>query len=397
MADKKSVAIVIPSLSSGGAEKSLVNLLNAWDFDRAAVYLIVLKREGILLDSVPTAVHWVDLPKNYHRFTQSLPKACWSFFKAFQWGLLWNRIRYTWAIRQSKNVHHGEQTSWPFLRSSIGVLPQKFDAAIGYLEKTSLYFTVDCVAATNKAGFIRTDYSKLQTDLKLDQNYFEALSVLLTNGNPALQQLLKTFPQLKVPTDVVLNTVSAQWIMQQAGTESPFKKETIHLVSIGRLDLVKGYDWAIQACKILIEKGYDLQWHVIGEGSYRSSMELQIKELQLENHFLLWGEKLNPYPFLKYATLFVQCSRFEGRSSTVIEAKILHKPIVITNFETANELIQSGENGLIVTQNPEAIAEGIEKMITDKDFSERCILQLQNEGTYSTKNEIEKLYKLIKV
>ncbi len=397
MTKKKSVAIVIPSLTSGGAEKSLVSLLNAWDYERAAVYLIVLKREGILLESVPSPVHWVDLPNNYHRFTQSLPKACWCFFRTLQWRLLWNRLRYSWKIRQSKNVHQGEQISWPFMRSSIGVLSQKFDVAIGYLEKTSIYFTVDCISATNKVGFIRTDYGKLHTDLKVDQYYFEALSVLLTNGNPALQKLLKLFPNLKVPTDVVLNTVSVQWIMQQAGTENPFKAETIHLVSIGRLDAVKGYDWAIQACKILIEKGYTIQWNVIGEGNYRSSMELQIKELQLDNHFLLWGEKLNPYPYFKFASIFVQCSRFEGRSSTVIEAKILHKPIVITNFETASELIQSGENGLIVSQSPEAIAEGIEKMIIDKDFSDRCILHLQKEGMYSTKKEIEKLYKLIKV
>ena len=70
-----------------------------------------------------------------------------------------------------------------------------------------------------------------------------------------------------------------------------------------------------------------------------------IEENQLQDHFILLGMKENPYPYIKEADIYVQPSRFEGKSIAIDEAKILQKPIVVTNFSTAKDQIKNQENG----------------------------------------------------
>jgi len=133
---------------------------------------------------------------------------------------------------------------------------------------------------------------------------------------------------------------------------------------------------------------------VIGEGSERAALEQQIKEEKLEGKFVLLGEKENPYPYISNATIYAQTSRFEGRSSTINEAKILAKPIVVTNFDSVFEQIQSGVNGLIVEKDADAIADAIVKLLNDTALQTQFITQLQSESL-GTETEIQKLYQII--
>ena len=52
----KNILFVMPSLGSGGAEKSLVNLLNLTDYEKYAVDLLLFKREGLFLSQIPKKV-----------------------------------------------------------------------------------------------------------------------------------------------------------------------------------------------------------------------------------------------------------------------------------------------------------------------------------------------------
>jgi glycosyltransferase involved in cell wall biosynthesis len=84
----------------------------------------------------------------------------------------------------------------------------------------------------------------------------------------------------------------------------------------------------------------------------------------------------------------------EGKSIAIDEAKILHKPIVVTNFSTAKDQIDHGQNGLIVNMDPKAIAEGIQAIIDDAELRNKITLQLSKEKL-GTESEIDKLYQLI--
>lgn len=65
------------------------------------------------------------------------------------------------------------------------------------------------------------------------------------------------------------------------------------------------------------------------------------------------GKNLNPYPYICRCDLYVQPSRYEGKCVSVKEAQMLRKPVVITNYATANSQVENGVDGIIVTMDNE--------------------------------------------
>jgi len=293
-----------------------------------------------------------------------------------------------------KNTNKAEQYSWKHLSKAIQLPKKNYDVAIGYLEKTSIYLCVDCVTATKKIGFIRTDYQQLHLDASFDATYFSKLDAIIANGSNSLETLKKCHPKFASKMSVMMNVVSPNLIKKRAAEANPFENNTNTIVSVGRLDKVKGYDLAIKACAKMVQSNPNIKWFVIGEGSERAALEQQIKEEKLEHHFVLLGEKENPYPYISNATVYAQTSRFEGRSSTINEAKIVAKPMVVTNFDSVFEQIQSGVNGLIVEKNSDQIADALLQLLSDTHLQSKFITHLQSE-TLGTETEIQKLYTII--
>src|SRR5690606_13578289 len=122
--------------------------------------------------------------------------------------------------------------------------------------------------------------------------------------------------------------------------------------------------------------------------------ESLIERYNLQEHFHLLGLKENPYPFIEQASVFVQPSRYEGKSIAVDEAKILAKPIVLTNFATAKDQIEHNFNGIICNMSPEALANSIQRYFDDQQFTVKIIGNLQAED-YGTETEIDQFYQLI--
>ena len=132
----------------------------------------------------------------------------------------------------------------------------------------------------------------------------------------------------------------------------------------------------------------------MGEGKERSKLENLINELKLEDNFNLLGIRENPYPYIKKSDIYVQPSRFEGKSIAIDEAKILNKPIVVTNFSTAKDQIINNKNGIISEMNSKSLANEIERIICDKKLKKKIILNLSNEKI-GNETEINRLYEVI--
>ncbi|MEH6949607.1 glycosyltransferase, partial [Bacillus sp. JJ634] len=113
-----------------------------------------------------------------------------------------------------------------------------------------------------------------------------------------------------------------------------------------------------------------------------------------EDNFTLMGLKSNPYPYIKQADIYVQPSKFEGKSIAIDEAKILYKPIIVTNFSTAKDQINDKVNGLIVEMDANALVKGIEKLMEDTVLRNQLIQNLKQEKL-GTEEEIHKLYKIL--
>jgi glycosyltransferase involved in cell wall biosynthesis len=192
-----------------------------------------------------------------------------------------------------------------------------------------------------------------------------------------------------------MNVVSTKLIRDLAMEKSTLDSSKTNIVSVGRLDSVKGFDMAIEACAIIKKSHPNINWHIIGEGIERANLQAKIDALDLKKEFFLLGEKQNPYPYMNAATVYAQTSLHEGRSSTINEAKILNKAIVATNFDSIFEQIQNEVNGVIVEKNPPAIAKAILELINDQQKSQRFSIALSTEKL-GTEEEIQKFYELLK-
>lgn len=167
------------------------------------------------------------------------------------------------------------------------------------------------------------------------------------------------------------------------------------LLSIGRFTEAKNYDNVPDIARRMISHGIrDLKWYIIGYGGDEPLIRRKIKEAGMEEHVILLGKRENPYPYIKACDIYVQPSRYEGKSITVREAQILCKPVVVTAYPTAASQIHNGVDGVIVPMDNEGCARGIAAFIADTQMQERITENLSR-GDYANASEVNKIYKLL--
>ncbi|MCW9130893.1 glycosyltransferase [Bacillus paramycoides] len=390
---KKNILFVINNLNCGGAEKALISLLETINYSMYNVDLFLFKHEGLFFRKIPQQVNLLEEPFEYQYFDMSMKKAIIRCIQKGRIDIALSRVCAGYIFKSEKNRARCEQRVWKYISKSVKRINKKYDIAIGYLEKNPIYFCIDKVNAKKKIGFIHNDYDELGMDPNIDMEYFSKLVNIVTVSEECANVLKQRFPMYKKKVKVMHNIVSPNIINKMSLEKIDMKHKEIKIVSVGRLNYQKGFEMAIEACKELVDNGYKITWYVVGEGEERALLESVIEENNLQGTFILLGIKENPYPYIREANIYVQPSRFEGKSIAIDEAKILHKPIVVTNFSTAKDQIKNEENGIIVEMNPFAISEGIKKLIDNEELRNKLTSNLSKENL-GTESEIEKLYTL---
>ena len=169
----------------------------------------------------------------------------------------------------------------------------------------------------------------------------------------------------------------------------------LRLLTVARLEKIKGYDLLVKAASILNEKGIDFKWFIIGEGSERERINILCKEHHIEDRLVLLGQKTHPYVYMKRCDIYVQTSKNEGLGLTVIEAKILGKLIVSTSFSTASSLITDHVDGLLCDIDERDIAKKVTEYIENEKTRSTIFNNLQHQKKFDTREEINKIYDLI--
>lgn len=396
---RKKLLFVIPNLSAGGGEKSLINLLSKMNYGKYEVDLFLFQHSGLFMELLPKQVNVISMPESYRLFTQPFIRSLLAFVRRGQPLLAYNRFLFSVRNRYGKHVSVREQYNWKYLKRAFRKLDCKYDAAIGFLEKTSTYFCIDIVEAERKIGWVHTDYEQLGMDPAYDAAYFGKLDHLVTVSDECAHILKKKFPTIQEKVSVIRNIVSPQVIHAMADRmkEDVYNRtgegDTV-IVTVCRLHELKGLELAIEACELLIRRGCRVKWYVIGEGEERERLSRLIQLKKLERHFILLGLRTNPYPYIKQADIYAQTSKVEGKSIAIDEAKILRKPIVVTNFRTAKDQIEHERTGLIAEMHPHAVSDQIERLMTDSGLASRLRKHLMEERL-GTEDEIHKLYALI--
>lgn len=117
------------------------------------------------------------------------------------------------------------------------------------------------------------------------------------------------------------------------------------VINVGRLTYQKGQEHLIKAFKEVVKKVPDAKLLILGKGSLRDELEKLIDELDLKNNIYLIGFHNNPYKFLKKSDIFVFSSMFEGLGNILLEAMACGLPIITTDCEYGpREIIAPNSN-----------------------------------------------------
>lgn len=391
--NKQRLLFVMNNLHCGGAEKALVSLLQTIDYSRFEVDLLLFRKEGLFLNQVPARVTILEAPPSYAYFDGSFTRSIVTAFLKLRWDIVWNRIGFTRQYKKECHAAIREQKVWRYISATMPPLKSSYDLAIGFLEKMPTYYIVEKVNATCKLGFVHNDYEKLGMDSQLDLPYFEKLDAIATISESCLASLQRQFPTLSNRFLIIQNISSPSLIQQLAEAPIPPMGSGLKLLTIGRLDPQKGYDLLIEAALYLKQQQLAFTWSILGDGGLKASLLAQIETYNLHDHIVFLGIQENPYPYLKQCDIYVQTSRFEGKSVAIDEAKILQKPIIVTNFSTAKDQITDGYNGSIVAMDGIAIAKGILDLSANSFLQAQFRLQLAKEKM-GNEEEVEKIYQL---
>lgn len=388
----KKILFVIDTLRMGGAEKSLVTLLKAIDKNKYDIDLLVFEEGGVLEAEVPSGINII--------YVDDITRAMTLEFRKYARDLL--RKGYIMACLQrillSIEAKKGEKKrfGWNKIKRYIPKHQKKYDIAISYLEGAPAFYVLDKVNAKKKIGWIHIDMTgRIVSDE--ERLYYSRFDYLATISDVCKNAFVQLFPETEKKISIIENIVLEDDVKQKAEEKadlSNWSSDCINLVTVGRLDVQKGIDIGIRACKVLREKGIPVCWHVYGKGSQQKYLEELIEENHLEDIFILEGMKTNPYPYMKKADIIVQPSRFEGKSIVLDEAKILGKAIVVTRYPSVTDQIVDGETGVIVDINPEAIAEGIERIINNSELKHTMEIACQKAESRRDK-VLKELYAII--
>lgn len=383
-------------MDAGGAQKSLVSFLNTLPSELFEVTLMLINTEGILFKQIPPYVLVLDAPVSLKALFAPISSKFFWKNPSLKYTLLKTYFAVKYRLLKN-NQFSFEQNLWKYWSKYISELRTNYDISMAYIEGLCSYYLVDKVSAKSKILWVHTDYNKVTASPLFDLSYFELADSIVTISDICKISLQGNFPQLSNKIKVLANISSKQLITEMAEDESIDDKvftspNGLKLLSIGRLSHEKGFDVAVDVANILRKKGHSFCWFVIGEGSQRKMLIKKIKKMKLDQHFKLLGLKTNPYYYISKADIIIQPSRWEGKSIVLDEAKILCKPILVTDYPTVTDSIENNKNGIIVHFEISSIVKGIEQMIINADLRDALSKQLH----HSNEEEIEKYLEIMK-
>ncbi|MDI6530309.1 glycosyltransferase [Bacillus mycoides] len=395
----KDILVASFDMEVGGVERSLISMLEGFDYKKYAVDLMLYRHQGDFLELVCNKVNLLEEVPQYTTFRKSIGET----LKDKEYGIGFSRILSKINTRfagKAKGIvetgYYQMQLMWKYAIPFLPKLDKEYDVAISYLWPH--YFVADKVKAKKKIAWIHTDYSTIETDIEMDLKVWNKFDYIVAVSEACKNSFLKKYSALKNKVIVMENITSPQFIRDMANEEidTPMLLDNrFKIITVARLSHAKGIDNAVRALRILKDKGYEnIAWYVVGYGGDETMIKSLIRDLKLENSFVLLGKQINPYPYIKEADLYVQPSRYEGKAVTVGEAQILAKPVLITNYTTANSQVENGVDGYITELSVEGIADGIEKLYRDATVRKQLANNCSNTD-YSNKYELNKLYEIM--
>lgn len=401
---KPRIFIAIHYMHLGGAETSLIGLLQSLDPAKVDVDLFVYSHEGEMMQLIPDYVNL--LPEN----------TAWSMFeKPMKEVLRQGYLRMFLArlrakLRMKQYVKRNHPKDGAAIHGYIGeevskVLPDlhhlgTYDLAISFLNPHN--FVLDHVLAKKKICWIHTDYTHIDVNAELELPVWSAYDHVISISEDVTKTFLQVFPSLKDKIIEIENILSPDYVRQRSllmspadiHAEMPISGDCLNLLTIGRFSEAKKLEEIPAICRGIVESGVEVRWYIIGYGGSDEYIRREIEREDMQEHVFLLGKKSNPYPYIKACDWYIQPSRYEGKSVVVREAQMLCKPVIVTNYPTAPSQVQHGVDGVIVPMDIPGCVEQMVATLRDEALKQRIVEYLETHD-YGNMSEVNKIYEMM--
>lgn len=347
MESKVTILFCIDTLTGGGAEKLLIQILKRFNYDVFLVDLYVMNNYGVYFDDIPPQVNW---------FT-----------------------------RENENRQ----------------LSKRYDIEIAFLEGTPTKYIAQRNTLALKIAWVHTDFVALHWTKVYYENDAEEIGCysrmhkIVFVSNNALSQFNKKFPQINVHRQVILNLIDRDEIIEMAKSNR-IQKTKLTLCSVGNLIQHKGYDRLIPIIARLVKVDQlDFNFWIVGTGQQESLLKELIEQNNLHEVVSLQGFHKNPYPFVKCSDAFISVSFSEGYPLVIAEALCLGKAIMATKVTGSTEMLDHGKAGLLVDTDDESVYDGLKGLICSADLRETLSKAAKKRAEiFDVRKTMEQIYRL---
>jgi glycosyltransferase involved in cell wall biosynthesis len=327
-ATSKVIAFLLPNLGGGGAERVALTLAKAFIGRGQEVDLVVMERTGELLDAVPAGVRIVDLGVKRMR------------------GVIPPLIRY---LRQ-RRPDAIQISMWPL--TIMGIIAAR-------LSRVPMRVVVSDHVAYSAPFLNSRQLRLLGWSARLIYPLADHRVVVSERGADDLAALTGI---ARSRLEVVYNPIDVpRTIASSDVAERAWRGPGRRIISTGALKPQKNHALLLRTFARLQEK--DVQLVILGEGPLRAELERLAADLGIADRVAMPGFRVDPWPYLASAEMFVLSSDYEGYPLALAEAMHAGLRIVSTDCVSGpSEMLDGGRFGKLVPVGDErALAEAIEE------------------------------------
>jgi glycosyltransferase involved in cell wall biosynthesis len=249
---------------------------------------------------------------------------------------------------------------WDFRGTIYSICAKRYDGLYDYVaccqEGASTIF-LSKFKKSIKIAWFRSEYSVYRkqlpkTRLRREEEAYNRIDKIVCVSNTTREDMANYLLSISDRIIAIHNIQNCENIIEKSkeAVDDPFDDKRFNIVSVGRFAPQKQFHLIPSIARELKNKGVGFQWYIIGDGNQegaRDRFDDALSKYDVEDCVFAIGSRLNPYPYISMANILVSTSYYEACPRVVAESKILHTPVISSDYSSAREFIVDGETGYV--------------------------------------------------